>query len=143
MRAQTLAQPRDAGKLREDVASMRARMRAELDRSGAGRFDLKQGEGGLVDLEFLLQYGVLRGCAADPSLLAARDTPGLIDALGAAGVFDAAAAARPRAAHATLLDAGLACTLDRRTRIVAPDADVAAARTVIASASAALASGTV
>ncbi len=143
VRAQTLAQPRDAGKLREDVASMRARMRAELDRSGAGRFDLKQGEGGLVDLEFLLQYGVLRGCAADPSLLAARDTPGLIDALGAAGVFDAAAAARLRAAHATLLDAGLACTLDRRTRIVAPDADVAAARTVIASASAALASGNV
>ena len=144
VRAQTLAQPRDGDKLREDVASMRARMRAELDRSGSGRFDLqrfdlKQGEGGLVDLEFLLQYGVLRGSAADPSLLAPRDTPGLIDALRAAGVFDAAAASRLHAAHATLLDAGLACTLDRRARIVAPDADVAAARAVIASASAAFA----
>lgn len=148
VRAQTLAQPRDADKLREDVASMRARMRAELDRSGAGRFDLqrfdlKQGEGGLVDLEFLLQYSVLRGSAACPSLLVPRDTPGLIDVLQAAGVFDAAAAARLHAAHATLLDAGLACTLDRRARIVAPDADVAAARAVIASASAVLASGAV
>ncbi len=145
VRAQTLAQPRDADKLREDVASMRARMRAELDRSGAGRFDLqrfdlKQGEGGLVDLEFLLQYGVLRGSAADPSLLAPRDTPGLIDALQAAGVFDTAAAARLHGAHAVLLGAGLACTLDRRTRIVVPDADVVAARAVIASASAVLAS---
>lgn len=143
VRAQTLAQPRDADKLREDVASMRARMRAELDRSGASRFDLKQGEGGLVDLEFLLQYGVLRGSAADPSLPVPRDTPGLIDALRAAGMFDAATAARLRAAHATLLDAGLACTLDRRARIVAPDADIAAARAVIVSATAAFASGTV
>ncbi|MES2669629.1 MAG: bifunctional [glutamate--ammonia ligase]-adenylyl-L-tyrosine phosphorylase/[glutamate--ammonia-ligase] adenylyltransferase [Pseudomonadota bacterium] len=140
VRAQTLAQPRDADKLREDVASMRARMRAELDRSGAERFDLKQGEGGLVDLEFLLQYCVLRGSAADPSLLAPRDTPGLIDALQAAGVFDAAAAARLHAAHAVLLGAGLACTLDRRTRIVVPYADVTAARAVIASASAVLGS---
>ena len=82
---------------------------------------------------------MLRGSAADPSLLAPRDTPGLIDALRAAGVFDAAAASRLHAAHATLLDAGLACTLDRRARIVAPDADVAAARAVIASASAAFA----
>lgn len=135
VRAQTLAQPRDADKLREDVASMRARMRAELDRSSAGHFDLKQGDGGLVDLEFLLQYRVLRESAAKPALLDPRDTPGLIDALRAEGVFDADAAARLHAAHAALLGAGLACTLDRRTRIVAPDADVADARAVIASAS--------
>ena len=141
VRAQTLAQPRDVDKLREDVVSMRARMRAELDRSSVGRFDLKQGEGGLVDLEFLLQYGVLRESAASPALLIPRDTPGLIDALRAEGLFDAAWAARLHAAHTALLAAGLGCTLDRRMRIVAPDADVAAARTVIASASAAFASG--
>ena len=142
VRAQTLALPRDAGKLRDDVASMRARMRAELDRSSAGRFDLKQGEGGLVDLEFLLQYCVLRESAASPALLDPRDTPGLIAALRTEGVFDVAAATRLHAAHATLLDAGLACTLDRRMRIVAPDAEVADARAVIAAA-AAFASGSV
>ncbi len=135
VRAQTLAQPRDAEKLREDVASMRARMRAELDRSSADRFDLKQGEGGLVDLEFLLQYKVLCESAAKPSLLDPRDTPGLIDALRREGVFDIDAAARLHAAHAALLAAGLACTLDRRTRIVAPDAAVAEARSAIAAAS--------
>ena len=51
---------RDADALRADVITMRRKMRAELDRSDARLFDLKQGEGGLVDLEFLLQLLVLR-----------------------------------------------------------------------------------
>src|SRR5690606_362115 len=45
-----LAQARDPEALRTDVVAMRARMRAELDRTGPGGFDLKQGEAGLVDL---------------------------------------------------------------------------------------------
>src|SRR5690606_31904146 len=69
IRDDTLGRPRGAGALREDVDAMRRRMRAELDRSDAGGFDLKQGEGGLVDVEFLLQYLVLRDAAQVPSLL--------------------------------------------------------------------------
>jgi glutamate-ammonia-ligase adenylyltransferase len=115
---------------------MRAKMRAELDRSqnDAGRFDLKQGEGGLVDLEFLLQYLVLRDAPAQPQLRVARDTPGLLAALCDAGVFTAGVCAQLRHAHALLLDAGLRCTLDRRPRIVAPDADIVAACATITSA---------
>lgn len=131
IRAGTLARPRDADALREEVRAMRARMRGELDRSAGERFDLKQGEGGLVDLEFLLQYGVLRDAAQTPALLAPRDTPGLIDALRDAGVFDADTAASLHRAHAALVAAGLACTLDRRARIVVPDTAVAQARAVI------------
>lgn len=135
VRADTLAQPRDDGKLREDVAAMRARMRAELDRSGADRFDLKQGQGGLVDLEFLLQYLVLRDAVAKPALLVPRDTPGLIDALCAEAVLDAETAPRLHAAHDALLGAGLACTLDRRTRIVdAGSEGLDAARRVVIAA---------
>ena len=44
-----------------------ARMRAELDRSDAARLDLKQGAGGIVDLEFLLQTGVLEHAAQQPA----------------------------------------------------------------------------
>ncbi|MFZ2754618.1 MAG: glutamine-synthetase adenylyltransferase, partial [Lysobacteraceae bacterium] len=134
VRAQRLAQSRDVEKLREDVVSMRARMRTELDRSTAARFDLKQGEGGLVDLEFLLQYLVLRESAAKPALLALRDTPGLIGALEAEAVLDAETAARLRTAHAVLVGAGLRCTLDRRARIVAPETDIDEARAVVAAA---------
>ncbi len=131
VRADTLARTRDADALRGEVRDMRARMREELDRSSGDRFDLKQGPGGLVDLEFLLQYDVLRDAARTPALLAPRDTPGLIDALRDAGAFDTPTAAALHAAHAALVDAGLACTLDRRARIVAPDAAVAQARETI------------
>ena len=95
---------------------MRARMRAELDRSDAARFDLKQGEGGLVDLEFLLQFLVLRDAGSHPMLLAPRDTPGLLRALGDAGSLSNVDALHE--AHAALLDAGLRCTLDRRKRLL-------------------------
>jgi [glutamine synthetase] adenylyltransferase / [glutamine synthetase]-adenylyl-L-tyrosine phosphorylase len=131
VRAQTLALPRDAGKLRDDVVSMRARMRAELDRSTGDRFDLKQGEGGLVDLEFLLQYLALRDAAVKPALLSPHDTPGLIDALHRQSVFDADTAARLLAAHAALVGAGLGCALDRRARIVVLQADIEAARSAV------------
>jgi glutamate-ammonia-ligase adenylyltransferase len=139
VRNATLSRPRDAEALRNDVLSMRAKMRAELDRSepdrsSAGRFDLKQGEGGLVDLEFLLQYIVLRDADAYPGLLAARDTPGLLDAACTGGTLAPATCAALRSAHATLLDAGLRCTLDRRPRIVAETDAITAARMAIRSA---------
>jgi [glutamine synthetase] adenylyltransferase / [glutamine synthetase]-adenylyl-L-tyrosine phosphorylase len=47
------------GTLREDVRSMRERMRAELSKSRPGEFDLKQDAGGITDVEFLAQYWTL------------------------------------------------------------------------------------
>jgi glutamate-ammonia-ligase adenylyltransferase len=134
VRSSVLAQPRDADALRTDVGAMRTRMRAELDRSEPSRFDLKQGEAGLVDLEFLLQSLVLRDAAAQPSLLEPRDTPGLVDALCVSGAFDAGTCAGLRAAHAVLLDAGLRCTLDRRPRLLPEDDAITQARTSIRTA---------
>jgi len=46
-------------RLREDVRSMRERMRAELSKSGPGEFDLKLDAGGITDIEFLAQYWTL------------------------------------------------------------------------------------
>jgi glutamate-ammonia-ligase adenylyltransferase len=132
LRAETLSRPRDADTLAEEVSAMRGRMRAELDRSDAARFDLKQGGGGLVDLEFLVQFLVLRDAGTHPELLAPRDTPGLLRALGDAGALSNADALHE--AHAVLLDAGLRCTLDRRKRLL-PWAEVPeAARAAISAA---------
>ncbi|MCD9124303.1 bifunctional [glutamate--ammonia ligase]-adenylyl-L-tyrosine phosphorylase/[glutamate--ammonia-ligase] adenylyltransferase [Luteimonas fraxinea] len=131
VRRDILATPRDPAKLHEDVLSMRRRMRAELDRSAGDRFDLKQGAGGLVDLEFLLQWLVLREAATRPALLAPRATPLLLEAAGAEGLIDAATSAGLRAAHATLLELGLGCTLDRRTRIVVETPELDTARETI------------
>jgi len=121
LRAEVLSAPRDGQKLIDDVASMRRKMRAELDRSDAAMLDLKQGEGGLVDLEFLLQFLVLRDAGAHRELLASRATRALLDAVQVAGRFDAAVHAALVQAHADLLDTGLRCTLDRRPRRAARD----------------------
>ena len=131
LRAQVLARPRDAAALAEDVSSMRRRMRAELDRSDAAVFDLKQGEGGLVDLEFLLQFLALRDAADHPAICAPRATPALLDAVLASGSIAPETHASLLAAHASLLDAGMRCTLDRRPRRVPIDAGIEAARDVI------------
>ena len=131
LRGSMLGRTRDAASLAEDVSSMRRRMRGELDRSDAAIFDLKQGEGGLVDLEFLLQFLALRDAARHPGFLVPRATPALLDAARDAGVIDGAMHRALRSAHAVLLDAGLRCTLDRRPRRVPPDAPINAARETI------------
>ena len=134
VRAATLARQRDHDTLYADVLKMRARMRTELDRSDAARLDLKQGAGGLVDLEFVLQTGVLGGAAQQPALCEPRATPQLIDALAASGWLSEVTAAALHEAHASLLDAGLSCTLDRRPRITAPTEEIEIARAAIAAA---------
>ncbi len=131
VRAETVGRQRDRAALHADIVKMRQRMRAELDRSDAARMDLKQGAGGVVDLEFLLQAGVLGQAADHPTLLQPRDTRGLIDALAAAGWLPADRAAGLQTAHATLLELGLACTLDRRPRTASPSDALDEARALI------------
>ena len=131
VRDATLSRRRELPALCEDVLKMRARMRGELDRSDAARFDLKQGEGGLVDLEFLLQAGVLARAADTPALLKPRRTPDLIEALVAAGWLPADSAAPLRQAHAVMSEAGLHCTLDRRPRLTAPTPALQQARATV------------
>ena len=60
MRSETLLRDREGDTLRDEVRTMRERMRAELGSHRAGRFDLKQGSGGVADIEFIVQYGTLR-----------------------------------------------------------------------------------
>lgn len=78
--------------LANEVVEMRQKMRAELDRTRADEFDLKHGEGGLVDLEFLVQYLVLRDAAGSPALIEFSDNVRQLDALAASGVLSAARA---------------------------------------------------
>jgi glutamate-ammonia-ligase adenylyltransferase len=59
LRVEILRQPRDLAKLREDVLLMRKRMLDAHASNSADLFDLKQDPGGLIDVEFIVQYLVL------------------------------------------------------------------------------------
>lgn len=60
IRREVLCLERDPQQLQQEVRNMRQRMRDELDKSNAEDFHLKQGKGGIVDIEFIIQYLVLR-----------------------------------------------------------------------------------
>jgi glutamate-ammonia-ligase adenylyltransferase len=64
---EVLVRPRDPGKLAMDVADMRARIARE--RRDQGEWDIKYLPGGLVDIEFLVQFLLLRHAAEHPDIL--------------------------------------------------------------------------
>ncbi len=131
VRAEAISRAREAGALNADVVNMRQRMRAELDRSRGPRFDLKQGEGGLVDLEFLLQARVLACAARHPSLLKPRSSDALIAALESVGALHSIEAAELTEAHEAMLRRAIDCSLDARSRLLELDAETEAARSVV------------
>jgi glutamate-ammonia-ligase adenylyltransferase len=59
--------------LRDDVAQMRHRMRGELGKGTAELFDLKQDKGGITDIEFIVQYLVLKEARRQVELLRYSD----------------------------------------------------------------------
>jgi [glutamine synthetase] adenylyltransferase / [glutamine synthetase]-adenylyl-L-tyrosine phosphorylase len=75
------------GTLLQEVSNMRDRMRAELNKSSVEFFDIKQGVGGLIDIEFLVQYLVLLHAKEHPSLLVYSDNIRQLDALRDAGIL--------------------------------------------------------
>lgn len=85
IRQQVLSKPRKATELAKEVSEMRQKMRQQLDKSSAERFDLKQGEGGITDIEFMVQYAVLAWSAGLPDLMVYTDNIRILDALVATG----------------------------------------------------------
>ena len=59
IRIEILRQPRDLAKLKEDVLAMRQRMLDSHASNSEEQFDIKQDPGGLIDVEFIVQYLVL------------------------------------------------------------------------------------
>lgn len=81
IRERVLCQPRDLSRLRADVSEMRRKMADNLDRSDGEVFDVKQGPGGLVDIEFLVQFSVLRWASEYPGLIRWTDNARLLKTL--------------------------------------------------------------
>ena len=85
IRAEVLMRPREENKLRQEIIDMRAKMRANLEKKQSGRWDVKQGEGGITEAEFITQFLILRDAHKDPALVEWSDNWRQLDALQQAG----------------------------------------------------------
>ncbi len=85
IKQRVLCLPRDVEKLKTEVCEMREKMRESLATKSADKFDLKQGTGGIVDIEFMVQFGVLANAAQISTLY--TDNVRLLESLQAHGVI--------------------------------------------------------
>nr|VFK67328.1 MAG: glutamate-ammonia-ligase adenylyltransferase [Candidatus Kentron sp. UNK]VFK72684.1 MAG: glutamate-ammonia-ligase adenylyltransferase [Candidatus Kentron sp. UNK] len=88
VRAAVLRKERNPDELRREVRKMRARMREELDHPPAGLFNLKHGLGGIIDIEFIVQYAVLRWADRLEGHLAYSDNIRLLEGIANAGLME-------------------------------------------------------
>ncbi|MDF3031253.1 MAG: glnE, partial [Moraxellaceae bacterium] len=98
-----LAKARDRQKLQQEVIEMRTKMRSHLSSEAPGKkgrgFDLKQDRGGIVDIEFMVQYGVLAWAHETPELTRYPDNVRILEGLAHHGLLPADAAAGLRDAY--------------------------------------------
>ncbi len=87
IRAEILGQQRDSETLRSEVREMREKMRKQLSKAEAGKFDLKQDPGGIADIEFMVQYGVLAWSHDHVELLQFSDNIRLLELFAGCGLM--------------------------------------------------------
>lgn len=85
--------------LRQEVAEMREKMRAELGSREPARFDIKQDRGGIADIEFLVQYLVLLNASEHPVLVTYPDNVRQLESLVEEGIMAPDLAAELKAAY--------------------------------------------
>ena len=87
IRIEVLTQARDAEKLKIAVVAMREKMRA-AQTFIAGMFDIKHSTGGIIDVEFLVQYLVLAHANNHPQLTGNIGNIGLLTLLAKLNIID-------------------------------------------------------
>jgi glutamate-ammonia-ligase adenylyltransferase len=100
IRENTLRQPRDEQKLNQEVQAMRKKLHdAHPNRSPM--FDLKHDAGGMIDIEFIVQFLVLRHAAQYPQLTGDIGNIALLKLCGELGLIDPALAGDTANAYRT------------------------------------------
>lgn len=117
IRAEVLQRRRDRDLLRQEVVAMRAKMTRHLSSSDNTLFDIKQDAGGIVDVEFMVQYGVLSWAADYPELTRWSDNIRCLEQLHRVGYLN-------EAEHRSLLSAYLVLRREVHRRILQRQANV-------------------
>ncbi|RJG13182.1 bifunctional [glutamate--ammonia ligase]-adenylyl-L-tyrosine phosphorylase/[glutamate--ammonia-ligase] adenylyltransferase [Pseudomonas cavernicola] len=130
VRAQVLGRARDLDKLRVEVSEMRAKMRDNLGSKetaagtaanafeAAAPFDLKQDAGGIVDIEFMVQYAALAWSREYPALLQYTDNIRILEGLEHAGLIPGADATLLREVYKAYRAAAHRLALQKQAGIV-------------------------
>ena len=87
IRREVLAAARDKDKLRDEIKEMREKMRAEK-KDRAEQFDLKHTRGGIVDVEFIVQYLILAYSHEHAEFLGNLGNFALLTRAAALGILD-------------------------------------------------------
>jgi glutamate-ammonia-ligase adenylyltransferase len=119
IRQRVLSLPRDIEKLKVEVREMREKMRETLATKSADKFDLKQSAGGIVDIEFMVQFGVLANSENSPILTRYTDNVRLLESLQTACVISENDAKILKNAYCAYRDAGHKRVLQGDKTIVA------------------------
>ncbi|MCW2476259.1 bifunctional [glutamate--ammonia ligase]-adenylyl-L-tyrosine phosphorylase/[glutamate--ammonia-ligase] adenylyltransferase [Candidatus Symbiopectobacterium sp. NZEC151] len=104
IRRQILCQEREPETLRAEVREMREKMRQHLANKDPALFDLKTDEGGITDIEFIVQYLVLRYAVQEPRLTRWSDNVRILELMAQSGVMDEEEARALTLAYITLRD---------------------------------------
>ncbi len=97
---QTIIQKdRDPDKLRENVLNMRVKMRQSYKRPEAGMFHVKHGRGGVTDIEFIVQYLLLKHAKDHRHIIRCSDNMRQVAALELFDVLRSADASDLRSAY--------------------------------------------
>jgi len=87
IRRRVLTQPRNADHLRREVTDMRRRMQENLPARPDQGFNIKQDRGGIADIEFIVQFGVLCWAREHPALLDWTDNIRLLESFSREGLL--------------------------------------------------------
>lgn len=101
VRQAVICAPRDAAALRQEIMAMRERVR-QAHPVPADRFDLKHSAGGMVDVEFAVQYLVLSEAARHPALVGNVGNIALLRLAEAAALLPAGVGTAAADAYRTL-----------------------------------------
>ncbi|MHB2058285.1 bifunctional [glutamate--ammonia ligase]-adenylyl-L-tyrosine phosphorylase/[glutamate--ammonia-ligase] adenylyltransferase [Pseudomonas sp. SC3(2021)] len=133
VRAQVLGKARDLAKLQQEVSEMRAKMRDNLGSKGTAAgtaanafeatapFDLKQDAGGIVDIEFMVQYAALAWSHNHPPLLRWTDNIRILEELEHEGLMPAEDASLLREAYKAYRSAAHRQALQKDAGVIAGD----------------------
>ena len=143
IRAAVLGRERDPKALAIEVSEMRAKMRDNLGTrlTAAGRasnafdaqaaFDIKQDAGGIVDIEFMVQYAALAWSREHPALLRYTDNIRILEGLEQAGLLPGGDASLLREAYKAYRAVAHRRALQKQAAVIAGDQFVAERREVM------------